>query len=158
MIHNKKLIENGYLLTDFNLPKNLKKLVDQGEWVQIDKIIHKLLSKNGQLYKFLKEFGEFSDTEYIISIRDANDPDQDDGIWHDDGSRNFAFSLSLTVDAHRIDGGQLSFKQKNKKEITNILTPEYSSLIIFLTGIHGYEHKINRVTRGKRIIIAGWLS
>jgi hypothetical protein len=158
MIHNKQLQENGHLITKLPLPDELETLVDNEDWNQIDNSFQKLLSQNGELYKALKEFGSFNETEFIISVRDANDPEQDDGIWHDDGSRNFAFSLSLTKKALNINGGDLSYRKKNNKQTINIPTPEYSNAIIFLTGIHGYEHKINQVTQGKRIVIAGWLS
>lgn len=158
MIHNKQLQENGYLITKFPLPKDLEDLVTNEDWKRVDDTFQDLLAKGGSLYNFLKEFGIFIKTEFIISIRDSKDSEQDNGIWHDDGSRNFAFSLSLTKEPQGINGGHLSLKKKDQEETIDIPTPDYSKAIIFLTGTHGYEHKINKVTLGKRVIIAGWLS
>ena len=47
------------------------------------------------IFEFLKQFHDFNFIEFIISIRDSQNEWEEDGIWHDDGSRVFAFSLSL---------------------------------------------------------------
>src|SRR5690606_33254565 len=117
-----------------------------------------LTQKDGRLYKFLQEFHDFNEIEFIISIRDSKNEWEEDGIWHDDGSRVFAFSLSLTLDADSIEGGRLGVRLKETQSFLEIPTPSFGGIILFLTGLYGYEHCIHQVKAGKRVIIAGWCS
>lgn len=151
---NKQLSTEGYLITSFPLPENLLTLVGLEDWNQLDQEFQQLTNKDGKIFQFLQDFHPFSSIEFIISLRDSLDPDQEDGIWHDDGSRLMAFSLSLTLEP--FEGGLLEIKNNQKNQHAILKTPEYGQGIIFLTGEYGYIHKINRVTKGKRLIIAGW--
>lgn len=153
---NKELFNQGFIIKEFPLTEKVLESVNENNWKALDNEFLKLTQKDGLIFNFLRQFHEFNQIEFIISIRDALDPDQEDGIWHDDGSRLMAFSLSLTQ--HPFEGGLLEFKNNSKNFYTTIKTPEFGKGIIFLTGEYGYLHKINQVTRGKRIIIAGWCS
>lgn len=155
MIHNQELQQKGYLVATFQLHPVVKNLVEKSDWESLDYHFHQALQSKGYLFQQFKQFGDFNKVEHIISIRDANDPDQEDGIWHDDGSRNFAISLSLTQE--KIEGGKLGFRKRGHTEIY-IETPNYGEGIIFLTGNDGYEHKICKVFKGKRIILVIWIS
>lgn len=146
----------GYQLTNFPLSHKIQQLVDQEKWVELDQEFKQLTQKDGELFNFLRHYCEFNSIEFIISIRDSENPDEEDGIWHDDGSRNLAFSLSLTK--NQIQGGILEIKHKNGNPHHHIPTPQFGEIIIFLTGANDFLHKINRVTSGRRIIIAGWCS
>lgn len=156
MLKKTELFLNGYHLTEFKLPSHLKKLVKDEKWKEVDEIFKNLTSGEGHLFGFLKQFHDFNSIEFIISIRDATNVWEEDGIWHDDGSRVFAFSLSLTID--EVEGGILGIRQKNKTHVKYLPTPQYGGIIMFLTGRYSYEHKIHQVTKGRRIIIAGWCS
>ncbi len=152
---NTDLQNNGHLIKSVSLPVEIKEYIQRENWNKIDELFQKYTSNEGFLYSFLEQFHEFSSIEFIISIRDAKNEYEEDGIWHDDGSRKMAFSLSLTEQS--IEGGVLELRPKNG-EITQIPTPKYGEIIIFLTGEYGFEHKILAVTKGRRIIIAGWCS
>jgi hypothetical protein len=158
MLKKPELFHQGYYQTTFSLSDEIKKLIIDENWEELDLSFKKLTSSSGELYQYLRTFHEFQAIEFIISIRDANNPWEEDGIWHDDGSRVFAFSLSLTLDPEEIDGGKLAIRKKGESFFSEIKTPEFGNIILFLTGLYGYEHKIHQVKEGRRIIIAGWCS
>lgn len=147
-------LDQGYLITTFPLSPTIPHLVDNENWQALDQEFQLLCQKNGALFQYLKNFCDFNSIEFIISIRDGSNPDEEDGIWHDDGSRLMAFSLSLTK--LEIQGGVLEIKHQSGNPHHHLPTPRFGEIIIFLTGVHDFHHKINRVIKGKRIIIAGW--
>jgi hypothetical protein len=148
------LQNNGYFMSNIELPKELLVQVKNENFNEIDAIFSKLLAPKGDVFNFLKQFCPVESIEHIISLRDAKNEWEEDGIWHDDGSRILAFSLSLTITLP--EGGVLEFKHKDSQVSNKITTPDYGTIIVFKTGIDNYEHKINQVTKGKRLIIAGW--
>jgi len=158
MLKAPHLFKQGFHLTTFPLPLEVKELVINKDWEGLDKEMKSQTQKGALLYQFLKTFHDFNEIEFIISIRDASSPWEEDGIWHDDGSRVFAFSLSLTIYPEEIQGGRLGLRPKGEESFHEIPTPEFGKIILFLTGVYGYEHKIHRLTQGVRIIIAGWCS
>lgn len=156
MIKNTQLLEQGYILTDFPLDKVVLEYVLQQNWAALDQHFLDISKKDGQLRNFLLEYLDFETLEHIIAIRRA--PEDDDGIWHDDGSRFVGFSLSLNRSPESIVGGELLFKKKNADRSMTFPPQPFGKIVIFLTGIFGYEHKVNAVTSGERIVIAGWCS
>ena len=156
MLKRPELFTQGYHLTYFTLSSEIDGLVREKNWTELDKVFQQMTSEEGALYKFLRTYHDFSSIEFIISIRDAGNEWEEDGIWHDDGSRVFAFSLSLSSD--EIEGGRLGIRRKGEDHFIQIPTPGRGGIILFLTGIYGFEHKIHAVTKGQRIIIAGWCS
>ena len=156
MLKQPKLFERGFHITSFPLPEIAKNFVQEENWPLLDQCFQTLTSPGGDLFNFLQTFHDFFSIEFIISIRDANNDWEEDGIRHDDGSRVFAFSLSLTTE--EVEGGRLGVRRKGEKDFTEIKTPPYGEVILFLTGKDGFEHKIHQVTKGRRIIIAGWCS
>jgi hypothetical protein len=158
MLRKPELFTRGFHKTYFTMGDEIREMVRQENWDQLDQTFKELTQENGRLYKFLKEFHDFSSIEFIISLRDSGNDWEEDGIWHDDGSRVFAFSLSLTENSETIKGGRLGVRLKDTDEFFEIPTPEFGGIILFLTGIYGYEHKIHQVTQGRRLIIAGWCS
>ena len=156
MLKKPELFSQGYHLSYFTLSEEIKEFVSAEKWSELDQEFKTLTLKEGRLFKFLQEFHDFSSIEFIISIRDAENDWEEDGIWHDDGSRVFAFSLSLTLGDVR--GGRLGLRPIGSEQNTQIPTPSFGGIILFLTGIYGFEHKIHRVTQGRRVIIAGWCS
>lgn len=152
-------LSRGYQIISFPAIQTLPHLhhwIEQENWYAVDEAFKALTKKEGELFKLLHQFCDFETIEFIISIRDAHNPDEEDGIWHDDGSRKLAFSLSLTK--HEIQGGILEIKHQSGNPHHHLSTPRFGEMIVFLTGISGYYHKINKVTKGKRIIVAGWCS
>ncbi len=156
MLKLSAMMNTGFHLTYFPLTDELRNAVRAEDWKVVDETFKSLTQPRGRLFEFLKTFHEFSSIEFILSIRDSNTEWEEDGIWHDDGSRIFAFSLSLTEDHENLEGGKLGVKRKNEDHVTLIPTPSFGGIILFLTGMYGFEHKIHQVTKGRRIIIAGW--
>ena len=152
----KKLADEGHFFTSLVLPDTFKEWVWEQNWPMIDDYFLKATRKDGILFQKIKSFATFSEIEFIISLRDAQNEWEEDGIWHDDGSRVLAFSLSLTIEPELIEGGVLEIRKKGEDTSFQIAPFPYGQMLVFATGTLGYEHKINRVRKGKRLIIAGW--
>ena len=148
------LDKKGYCLTNIELPNEVQIAVEQKDYNSLDSQLQELTSPNGVVFKFLKSFCALDNIEFIISLREAKNSWEEDGIWHDDGSRILAFSLSLTLDLPQ--SGVLEFRKKGETQSNKIPTPKYGDMLVFKTGIDNFEHKINQVTYGSRLIIAGW--
>lgn len=158
MLKKPELFQNGFHLSYFPLGEDIRQMVRDENWGALDREMKKLTAQGGSLFNFLQEFHSFNEIEFIISIRDAENDWEEDGIWHDDGSRVFAFSLSLTLNPEEIEGGRLGIRVKNFENFLEIPTPGFGTIILFLTGLYNIEHKIHEVKKGRRIIIAGWCS
>lgn len=150
------LREKGYCLQSFKPADDLKSLVQQNNFSRLDEKLNQMTAPEGELFQKLRDFENFSSIEFILSLREATNAWEEDGIWHDDGSRLLAFSLSLTLNP--VEGGCLGFREKNSSQPSLIPTPKFGDILIFKTGTHGYEHKIHAVTRGSRLVCAGWCS
>ena len=146
----------GFFEINLSLPDDIKKLVKTRQFFELDQKFKLMTATDGMIFKALSEFESFNSIEFIISLRESDNEWEEDGIWHDDGSRKLAFSLSLTIEPPK--GGILELRKKGDTQSTKISTPPYGNMIVFATGSNGYEHKINRVTQGSRLIIAGWCS
>ena len=154
-----ELFPDGYCLSDFKIDEQLRETIFKEDWEKVDLKFREYVKPGGVFFNFLKTFHEFSSIEFIISIRDARNEWEEDGIWHDDGSRVFAFSLSITLTPEEIEGGHLEIRRKDTEElIASIPTPAFGSVILFLTGVHGFEHRTRQVLKSRRLIIAGWCS
>jgi len=158
MLKKPELFQNGFHLSYFPLGEEIRQMVRDENWEKLDREMKELTAPGGSLFNFLQEFHSFNEIEFIISIRDAENEWEEDGIWHDDGSRVFAFSLSLTLNPEEIEGGRLGIRVKSSENILEIPTPGFGTIILFLTGLYNIEHKIHEVKKGRRIIIAGWCS
>ena len=156
MLKRPELFQNGYHQSFFPLGQEIQHFITSENWSGVDNEFQKLTAKGGRLFQYLNQYHDFESIEFIISIRDATNDWEEDGIWHDDGSRVFAFSLSLT--ASEVKGGRLGIRRKGEDQFVQLPTPSMGGMILFLTGIYGFEHKIHQVLEGKRIIIAGWCS
>ncbi len=153
-----QLLERGFIKVYLPFPSEFKAAVTSCNWVKVDSLISEYLKPGAILYDLISNYQHFNYTEHIIAIRDA--VTDEDGIWHDDGSRDIAFTWSLNDDP-TLEGGELLFKKKSttsSQDLHSITPPIAETLIIFLTGKFGFEHKVNKVTKGKRKTIAGWCS
>ncbi|MBS1959472.1 MAG: 2OG-Fe(II) oxygenase [Bdellovibrionales bacterium] len=151
-----ELFAYGYSLQKFPVNVEVRDWVVQENWDAIYAYFGKLAEPGGTIANLLREFCDFSAIELMLSIRDAGNDWEEDGIWHDDGSRVFAFSLSLTPDPSELDGGQVELRRKSAEESLFVPTPEFGTAICFLTGKWGYEHRTRRVLHGKRVVLVGW--
>jgi hypothetical protein len=156
-----ELFSSGYVLQEFALPASFAIFVHEENWNELDSAFKEMVASDGKFFQFLSRFHDFSSIEFIISVRDAHNNWEEDGIWHDDGTRVFAFSLSLTLAAEEIEGGKLEIRKKEDEQsalLASISTPTFGTAILFLTGVHGFEHRTRQVLKGKRVILAGWCS
>jgi len=156
MIKTPELFPTGYHLYPFQLDPIVNTWVQQEAWAEVEKYFERLTKPGGAIFSMLQEFHAFSQIEIMISIRDGSNAWEEDGIWHDDGSRVFAFSLSLTISPETLEGGSLELRMKNDSHSMIIPTPPFGTGILFLTGIHGFEHRTRAVRSGRRIILVGW--
>lgn len=147
----------GYLKDFFQLNEQLPTWVEQENWPAVDSYFQQLVQKDGELFQYLLKFQQFSSIEFIISVRDASNDWEEDGIWHDDGSRLLAFSISL-VDNQGIQGGNLLFRKKGNPQCFKLAPWDCGEIVVFKTGVSGFEHKVEKVTSGRRVVVAGWCS
>jgi len=139
------------------LPDTIKRAVKEQNWNLLDEEFTKLVKPNAPFFNELKHFfPEIKEVEFIISLRSSLNEHEEDGIWHDDGSRVFAFSLGLNLGPEKIKGGKLLLRKKGEESYQELASPKYGECYFFKTGVWGYEHKICQVTQGERLIIAGW--
>lgn len=156
MIKNEILREVGFVKTEFPLENCVADFIKDKNWKALDDYFLQISKPGNSLHTFLSSFLDFDFTEHIIAIRSA--PGDEDGIWHDDGSRFLGYSLSLNLDPQSIEGGQLRFKPKDSSHAEVFIPLPYGQIVLFLSGIYGFEHMVTAVTKGQRIVIAGWCS
>ncbi|WP_372654834.1 2OG-Fe(II) oxygenase [Halobacteriovorax sp.] len=150
-----ELLERGFVKLHLEFPEDFRDAVTNCNWEKVDALIFDYLKPKNILGHLISSYQQFNYTEHIIAIRDALT--DEDGIWHDDGSRDIAFTWSLNDDC-TLEGGELLFRKKGLNDHHSITPPKAETLIIFLTGKFGFEHKVNKVIKGKRKTIAGWCS
>lgn len=149
------LLPNGHQKLFFTAADQARTLVDEQNWGELDALAQQWLAPEGVLHQQLKKYCSFTKVEHILALRQAPD---DDGIWHDDGSRLLAFSLSLTVDHQAVAGGVLQLRHKENLRQTSFPCQPWGTLLLFNTGIDQYEHRVIGVSTGKRLVMAGWCS
>lgn len=156
MIKDPLLNQNHIIEVVFPLEKQVLQWLEEKDYLSIDRHFLESEKPNGTLFNFLQNYLSFSSIEHIISIRKP--PFDEDGIWHDDGSRILGFTLSLTREHLSVKGGQLRFRNKRDLEYQSLSLRPYGHMLLFKTGIYGFEHMVTQVTHGERILIAGWCS
>ena len=156
MILDSQLMNQNIIQRSYPLPAEIIEYVKAENWLAIDRYFLEAEKPNGALFDFMKKFLQFTSIEHIISIRTT--PDDEDGIWHDDGSRILGFTLSLTPNPEKIVGGHLRFRLKIENNFIELPIRPMGEMLIFKTGIYGFEHMVSAVTQGKRVLIAGWCS
>jgi hypothetical protein len=156
---------NGFLKTQLVMSAPWHKVVQECHYAQLDRLASQSLIPGGYLFEKMNELlpSYFSRSqqkiEHIISLREGPQSIDEEGIWHDDGSRLLAFSLSLNKHYENIKGGQLSLRQKDQREEVMVIGPRpFGTLHLFCTGQDDWEHKTSRVHTGSRLVLAGWLT
>ena len=122
----KSLNQFGHFKDQLNLSDHIKQLVYEQKWEELDALLMQATAADGVIYQYMSQFVKFTKMEFIIAVRDAKNEWEEDGIWHDDGSRVMAFTLSLTIDAEKIEGGVLELRQRGSTE--SIKFPKSCSL------------------------------
>lgn len=146
----------GYVIEEVALPHHTRSLVLAQDWKALDELMATMVSPSGTVFEKLKKHATFKSIEHMLALRDGADPEEEDGIWHDDSSRVLAFSLSLNFYGLP-QGGELEIRPRNGEE--QKLGPyEPGTLIVFRTGMDGFEHRTKKVLSGLRLVCAGWCS
>lgn len=98
--------------------------------------------------------------EHMLALRKGPEDQELEGIWHDDSSRHFAISLSLSLTPELICGGELEIRRFREEESMNSLSGSrpFGLASVFLTGKYGFEHRTRRVTSGNRLVLVLWVS
>jgi hypothetical protein len=149
-----EMLNTGHQIVQVSLDNEFKDLILKENWAALDSKLYSMCNKSGAIFELLTQIRPFKEIEHIIAMRQSPD---EDGIWHDDGSRQLAFSLSLNMNCEKIEGGELSIRKKGHHHtISTIPTLPFGSMIIFLTGHDYFEHKTHCVREGKRLVAAGW--
>jgi hypothetical protein len=147
-------LSNGHALFELPLPPGAHELALKADWAALDRLMGEAVQT--MLRPRLLSFKNFTHIEHMLALRDASDPEEEDGIWHDDGSRVLAFSWSLNVFGE-IQGGTLGLRPKGESALELGPYPA-GTVLVFQTGMDGFEHRTARVTQGKRLVCAGWCS
>ena len=155
-ILNQELANTGYLELQLPFHHELLSFVQKSDWQNLDAYFIEESKIHGKFFLFLQQYIHFNHLEHMIAFRSA--PDDEDGIWHDDGSRLMAFSLSLNLAPETIQGGELLFRPKTLEHLISLKPAPFGTIFLFLTGNFGYDHKVNQVTAGIRRVVAGWCS
>ncbi len=151
------ILEKGFKILQIEGQEKLLELANNKDWKYLDETFFELIKKGAFFHSLLKDHHDFDQIEHLINLRKAEN--DEDGIWHDDGSRLMAFSLSLNPNVKLISGGELLIRRREKPNQVISLGPfPFGTLTIFLTGHYGFEHKVCKVQKGERLSIAGWCS
>lgn len=160
-----KLAHRGMYSQQLKLPNEWESLIEVRDFNKLDDYAAKSLERGGILFEKIKSMTPehiehmTCGFEHILSLREGPQDEEDDGIWHDDGSRILAFSLSLNNSFKDIEGGQLSLRKKeDRNTVYNINPRPFGTLTVFCTGHEGWEHKTHYVKKGSRLVLAGWLT
>lgn len=149
-----KYFSNGHVCETWEVPRSWIMAIESRDWPSLDKLAEESLLPEGALHRQISKFCPIKKVEHLISLRSSPD---EAGIWHDDGSRDLAFSLSLSLRPFK--GAGLSLRKKNRQDTAISLGPRgFGVLTCFLTGSNGYEHKTEEVLEGERLVLAGWIN
>jgi hypothetical protein len=150
------LKQQGWLKFHIELPAIILQNIREQNYPQLDDNVSQLLDPTGKLYSILNDLVTIKKTEFILTLRQA--PDDEDGIWHDDGSRQLAFSLGLNQTINTIEGGQIELRNKSDSTCHQFAPLAWGEVLVFLTGLHHWEHRVLAVTKGTRLHMAGWIN
>ncbi|GAB4016401.1 MAG: hypothetical protein Fur0010_16150 [Bdellovibrio sp.] len=149
-------LANGHKIIPVELPEIVRSFVKNENWNELDHFIKIETRPEGLIGAIISQYIDHFEIEHIIALRKAPD---EDGIWHDDGSRDLAFSLSLNPRPNEIIGGRLLLRNKGMPErIIPLQTQPWGHLILFLTGKQQFEHMTEAVQSGQRLVAAGWVT
>ena len=160
MAEKKEFIQSlrhfGHFQHIVHLSACYQQFIEQERWQELDKQLETELLPQHILHDFFSLFGVIEKTEHIIAVR--SELEDEDGIWHDDGSRDLAFTLSFNKDPKMIQGGEFLLRKKGELEPIVLAPPPWGVLTVILTGKMGFEHRVLKVKKGRRIVCAGWIN
>ena len=153
MLNKQSLHNIGVTQELLSLPEELKQLAFKENWQELEKYFASHIQNKTGFYQKISSLLKIENIEYMLALRL---PPDEDGIWHDDGSRELGFSISLCLGPEEISGGEFCFKSKTEKETRLFKPGEFGTLTCFRTGKYGFEHKVSQVLSGRRLMFVGW--
>ena len=161
-----QLRENGFEHFSLDLDLDWRRYSENGQYQAIEKRLQQDLNNGEVLSKLINkvylelEIKGTSSIEHMLALRVGPEDEDLDGIWHDDSSRHFAISLSLSAQPQKIKGGELEIRPFKRPEgqISISGSRPYAQATVFLTGKYGFEHRTRRVTYGNRLVLVLWVS
>ena len=161
-----QLLENGFSPIQLNLSEAWQKFTLKKRYEDLERLLSEDLRTQGEISTLIhKVFKQLDlpgspEIEHMLALRQGPEDEEFEGIWHDDSSRHFAISLSLTPEAHQIEGGQLEIRSfAHKDKVISISgSREFGQACVFLTGKYGFEHRTRRVTSGNRLVLVLWVT
>ncbi len=164
--HFQQLQNQGALPCTFTLPPSWQELARTKDYDSLYKDIESSLPLNQELglqidqliHSIYQEPKSWS-YEWMLALREGPQEEEQEGIWHDDASRDLALSLSLNVDHQSISGGELRLRPRSHRDqVTSIAARAWGHGHLFATGKWDWEHKTSRVTAGNRLILVVWIT
>jgi len=158
------LKESGYLKLRFSLPSSWREFVKNEDYEKLYQEAQKEMHSSGilgaKLFEVYQECKiEEAHWELMLAKRRGPQDPEEDGIWHDDGSRNLAFSLSLNEHPEEISGGELCLRPKAEPhKVTQLSTLPWGEAYLFATGKLNWEHRISLVSIGNRLVLVAWIT
>ncbi len=164
--HYQNLKNCGSLSCSFNLPEKWKVYVQNAHYDQLYQEIEAQLPLDKELGQQISAllftiYGEQKQWKYdwMLALREGPQEEEQEGIWHDDASRDLALSLSLNLKPELIQGGELRMRPRaNRDKVTTIGPRPWGHGHLFATGKWDWEHKTSRVTSGNRLILVVWIT
>ncbi len=155
----------GFDKRNLELPSSWQKLVSNCAWEELYQECLAALNDGHWLHSLLKSLvlelssqGQFSH-EMMLALRQGPQDLEEEGIWHDDGSRDFALSLSLNREPETIQGGDLLLRTKQyPQDIKCLSTLPWGQFWLFPTGKYGWDHRTTRVSYGNRLVLVIWVT
>ncbi|MGZ3707369.1 MAG: hypothetical protein ACXWPM_00775, partial [Bdellovibrionota bacterium] len=76
-------LSRGYAHSQVALPDSVRALVEKRDWAALDRAIAAETKPGGLIFDQLRPLAEFTEIEFILSIRCSDAHPDEDGIWHD---------------------------------------------------------------------------
>ena len=74
------MFQNGWFRDELTLPPSIRAAVEAQDWGQLDQLCAQLIAPTGTLFQRLYPIARQTHMEFIISLRDANNAWEEDGI------------------------------------------------------------------------------
>lgn len=158
-------ITDGPCHKNLELPLSWRNYVLTKDWDALYKACLDALKDGQFLFNTLKSLTsenfqtELFDYEIMLAQRVGPQDEEEEGIWHDDGSRDFALSISLNPEPENIKGGEVFVRQKSAPDVIKCLENlPWGHFWAFPTGKYGWDHRTSRVTYGNRLVLVIWVT
>lgn len=161
-----QLKNTGHISCHFTLPTSWTKYAQDKDYDSLYCEISAELKEDSSLWQQINAWVRhiYSDQtlwghEWMLALREGPQEAEQEGIWHDDSSRDLALSLSLNLDPQQITGGELRLRPRANREVVTSIQPRlWGEAHFFATGKLDWEHKTSLVSAGNRLILVVWIT